>query len=155
MPITVSLPSRNVELEFPDSMTEQEIQSAIENEYPRSGEDVAYEVEQAKNTSIEGGNLVNPFLDMSRDDYVLYRQNLANKKTSLGDALGIAGDVFGNIVSEVGSSLAATGEAALAGQFGPAAQSAGEASLLERLYLLTLPAKCLNQLRRFPARKSF
>ena len=96
MPITVSLPSRNVELEFPDSMTEQEIQSAIEKEYPRSGEDVAYEVEQAKNTSIEGGNLVNPFLDMPRDDYVLYRQHLANKKTSLGDVVFCRPQTAGN-----------------------------------------------------------
>lgn len=155
MPITVSLPSRNVELEFPDSMTEQEIQSAIEKEYPRSGEDVAYEVEQAKNTSIEGGNLVNPFLDMPRDDYVLYRQHLANKKTSLGDALGIAGDVFGNIVSEVGSSLAATGEAALAGQFGPAAQSAGEGIVAGTVGLADIASKVLEPAQKIPSKEEF
>lgn len=155
MPITVSLPSRNVELEFPDSMTEQEIQSAIEKEYPRSGEDVAYEVEQAKNTSIEGGNLVNPFLDMPRDDYVLYRQHLANKKTSLGDALGIAGDVFGNIVSEVGGSLAATGEAALAGQFGPAAQSAGEGIIAGTVGLYDIAAKILTPTEPIPKKEEF
>lgn len=155
MPITVSLPSRNVELEFPDSMTEQEIQSAIEKEYPRSGEDVAYEVEQAKNTSIEGGNLVNPFLDMPRDDYVLYRQHLANKKTSLGDALGIAGDVFGNIVSEVGSSLAATGEAALAGQFGTAAQSAGEGIVAGTVGLTDIASKVLEPAQKIPSKEEF
>lgn len=155
MPITVSLPSRNVELEFPDSMTEQEIQSAIEKEYPRSGEDVAYEVEQAKNTSIEGGNLVNPFLDMPRDDYVLYRQHLANKKTSLGDALGIAGDVFGNIVSEVGGSLAATGEAALAGQFGPAAQSAGEGIVAGTVGLADIASKVLEPAQKIPSKEEF
>lgn len=155
MPITVSLPSRNVELEFPDSMTEQEIQSAIEKEYPRSGEDVAYEVEQAKNASIEGGNLVNPFLDMLRDDYVLYRQHLANKKTSLGDALGIAGDVFGNIVSEVGGSLAATGEAALAGQFGPAAQSAGEGIVAGTVGLADIASKVLEPAQKIPSKEEF
>ena len=155
MPISVSLPSRNVELEFPDSMTEQEIQSAIEKEYPRSGEDVAYEVEQAKNSSIEGGNLVNPFLDMSRDDYVLYRKHLADKKTSLGDFLGIAGDVFGNIVSEVGGSLAATGEAALAGQFGPAAQSAGEGIIAGTVGLADIASKVLSPAQKIPSKEEF
>ena len=155
MPITVSLPSRNVELEFPDSMTEQEIQAAIEQEYPRSGQDVAFEVEQATQQTLEGQNLVNPFDAMSNDDYVLYRQHLAEKKTSLGDALGIAAETAGKILGEVGTGLAATGEAALAGEFGTAGESAKEGVIAGTVGLADIADKILNPANKIPSKEEF
>ena len=155
MPITVSLPSRNVELEFPDSMTEQEIAAAIEQEYPRSGEDVAYEVEQAKTATIEGRDLVNPFEGMSNDDYALFRKHLAEKKTSLGDALGIAADTFGTIVSEVGKSAVATGEAVLGGEFGAAGESAVEGMVAGTVGLADIADKIFEPARTIPSKEEF
>jgi hypothetical protein len=155
MPITVSLPSRNVELEFPDSMTEQEIQAAIEQEYPRSGQDVAFEVEQATQQTLEGQNLVNPFDAMSNDDYMLYRQHLAEKKTSLGDTLGIAADTAGKILGEVGTGLAATGEAALAGEFGQAAESMGEGMVAGTVGLVDIGKKIFDPKNPIPTKEQF
>lgn len=155
MPITVSLPSRNVELEFPDSMTEQEIAAAIEQEYPRSGEDVAYEVEQAKTATIEGRDLVNPFEGMSNDDYALFRKHLAEKKTSLGDALGIAADTFGAIVSEVGKAAGATGEAVLGGEFGAAGESAVEGMVAGTVGLADIADKIFQPARTIPSKEEF
>lgn len=155
MPITVSLPSRNVELEFPDSMTEQEIAAAIEQEYPRSGEDVAYEVEQAKSATIEGRDLVNPFEGMSNDDYALFRKHLAEKKASLGDALGIAADTFGTIVSEVGKAAAATGGAVLGGEFGAAGESAVEGMVAGTVGLADIADKIFQPARTIPSKEEF
>jgi hypothetical protein len=155
MPITVSLPSRNVELEFPDSMTEQEIAAAIEQEYPRSGEDVAYEVEQAKTATIEGRDLLNPFEGMSNDDYALFRKHLTEKKTSLGDALGIAADTFGTIVSEVGKAAGATGGAVLGGEFGAAGESAVEGMVAGTVGLADIADKIFQPARTIPSKEEF
>jgi hypothetical protein len=155
MPITVSLPSRNVELEFPDSMTEQEIQAAIDQEYPRSGEDVAFEVEQAKKQAIEGGNWVNPFDRMSRDDYILFRQNLANKKTSLGDFLGIATDAFTNVIDEIGTGIKATAYTTAQGEFGKVAESVGEGIVAGTIGLADIAAKILKPANKIPSKEEF
>ena len=155
MPITVSLPSRDVELEFPDSMTEQEIQAAIDQEYPRSGEDVAFEVEQAKAQSIEGGNLVNPFQDMSRDDYILFRQNLANKKTSLGDFLGIAKDTFTNVIDEIGTGLGTAAYMTAQGELGKVAESTQEGIVAGTIGLADIAAKILKPANKIPSKEEF
>ena len=155
MPIIVSLPSRNVELEFPDSMTEQEIQAAIDQEYPRSGEDVAFEVEQAKAQSIEGGNLVNPFQDMSRDDYILFRQNLANKKTSLGDFLGIAKDTFTNVIDEIGTGLGTAAYMTAQGELGKVAESTQEGIVAGTIGLADIAAKILKPANKIPSKEEF
>ena len=155
MPITVSLPSRDVELEFPDSMTEQEIQAAIDQEYPRSGEDVAFEVEQAKAQSIEGGNLVNPFQDMSRDDYILFRQNLANKKTSLGDFLGIAKDTFTNVIDEIGTGLGTAAYMTAQGELGKVAESTQEGIVAGTIGLADIASKILKPANKIPSKEEF
>lgn len=149
MPITVSLPSRNVELEFPDSMTEQEIQAAIDKEYPRSGQDVAFEVQQDMQNSIE------PFGPMSKDDYLLYRKHLAEKKTSFGDALGIATDTFNNIINDVGTGIGAAAYKIYEGEYGKVAKSAGKGIYAGTLGLIDVADKVLNPASRIPSKEEF
>lgn len=155
MPRIVSVPSRGVEVEFPDSLPDSEIDAYLAEKYPRSGEDVANEVEQANSAFFQGGDRVNSFLNMSRDDFVLYQNYLAKQKTSLGDALGIAGDAFGTIIGEVGDSLAATGEAALEGKFSPAAKSAGQGIVAGTLGLADVAAKIIEPAEKIPSKEEF
>jgi len=155
MPITVSLPSRDVELEFPDSMTEQEIQAAIDQEYPRSGEDVAFEVEQAKAQSIESRNWVNPVWKMPDDDFILFNQYLANKKTSLGDFLGIAKDTFTNVIDEIGTGLGAAAYTAAQGEFGKVAESTGAGIVAGTIGLADIAAKILTPTAPIPKKEEF
>jgi len=155
MPRIVSVPSRGVEVEFPDSLPDSEIDAYLAEKYPRSGEDVANEVEQANSAFFQGGDRVNSFLNMSRDDFVLYQNYLAKQKTSLGDALGIAGDAFGTIIGEVGDSLAATGEAALEGKFSPAAKSAGQGIVAGTLGLADVVAKIIEPAQKIPSKEEF
>jgi hypothetical protein len=155
MPITVSLPSRNVELEFPDSMTEQEIQQAIDKEYPRSGQDVAFEVDQATQQSVEGGNLVNPFDQMSNDDYIMFRNHLAQKKSSFGDALGIAVDTVKNITDEIGTGIGATAYNVAQGNVGQAYESAKQGLVAGTVGLVDIADKILNPVQEIPNKEEF
>lgn len=155
MPITVSLPSRNVELEFPDSMTEQEIAAAIEQEYPRSGEDVAYEVEQAQAATVEGRDLSNPFIGMSNEDYRLLRQYEDKKSSSLGDLLGIAKDTFQTITNDVGTALGATIYTAGQGEFGKAFESAKEGVVAGTVGLVDIAGKILSPRSKIPTKEEW
>jgi len=155
MPITVSLPSRNVELEFPDSMTEQEIQQAIDKEYPRSGQDVAFEVDQATQQSVEGGNLVNPFDQMSNDDYIMFRNHLAQKKSSFGDALGIAVDTVKNITDEIGTGIGATAYNVAQGNVGKAYESAKQGLVAGTVGLVDIADQILNPVQEIPNKEEF
>jgi hypothetical protein len=154
MPI-INIPSRNVQLNFPDTMSDEEIQSAIEKEYPRSGEDVAFDIDQAKNAALEGQNLVNPFEQMSNDDYVLYRKHLADKKTSFGDALGIAKDTFTNIINEVGTGIGATAYKLAQGDIGNVAESAGAGMVAGTVGLADIAGKILNPAKPIPSKEEF
>ena len=154
MPI-INIPSRNVQLNFPDTMSDEEIQSAIEKEYPRSGEDVALEIDQVKNDALEGKDLVNPFDQMSNDDYVLYRKHLADKKTSFGDALGIAKDTFTNIIDEVGTGIGATAYKLSQGEIGNVAESAGAGMVAGTIGLTDIAGKILNPAQPIPSKEEF
>lgn len=155
MPRIVSIPSRGVQVEFPDSLPDEEIDAYLAEKYPRSGEDVAFEVEQAKAQSIEGGNLVNPFQDMSRDDYILFRQNLANKKTSLGDFLGIAKDTFSNVIDEIGTGLGTAAYMTAQGDFGKVAESTQEGIVAGTIGLADIAAKILTPTAPIPKKEEF
>lgn len=136
-------------------MSDEEIQSAIEKEYPRSGEDVVFDIDQAKNAALEGQNLVNPFEQMSNDDYVLYRKHLADKKTSFGDALGIAKDTFTNIIDEVGSGIGATAYKLAQGDIGNVAESAGAGMVAGTVGLADIAGKILNPAKPIPSKEEF
>jgi hypothetical protein len=130
-------------------MTEQEIQAEINKEYPRSGQDVAFEVQQDMQNSIE------PFGPMSNDDYLLYRKHLAEKKTSFGDALGIATDTFGKILSDVGTGIVATGEGLGEGEYGKVAKSAGKGIYAGTLGLADIAYKIVNPSSAIPSKEEF
>ncbi len=136
-------------------MSDEEIQSAIEKEYPRSGEDVVFDIDQAKNAALEGQNLVNPFEQMSNDDYVLYRKHLADKKTSFGDALGIAKDTFTNIINEVGTGIGTTAYKMAQGDIGNVAESAGAGVVAGTVGLADIAGKILNPAQPIPSKEEF
>ena len=136
-------------------MSDEEIQSAIDKEYPRGGEDVAFDIDQAKNAALEGQNLVNPFEQMSNDDYVLYRKHLADKKTSFGDALGIAKDTFTNIIDEVGTGIGATAYKLAQGDIGNVAESAGAGVVAGTVGLADIAGKILNPAQPIPSKEEF
>ncbi|CAB5225325.1 hypothetical protein UFOVP745_1, partial [uncultured Caudovirales phage] len=154
MPI-INIPSRNVQLNFPDTMSDEEIQSAIDKEYPRGGEDVAFDIDQAKNAALEGQNLVNPFEQMSNDDYVLYRKHLADKKTSFGDALGIAKDTFSTIIEEAGTGLGTAAYMTAQGELGKVAESAKEGMVAGTVGLTDIASKILNPAKAIPTKEEF
>jgi hypothetical protein len=136
-------------------MSDEEIQSAIDKEYPRSGEDVAFEIDQVKNAALEGQDLANPFDQMSNDDYVLYRKHLANKKTSFGDALGIAKDTFTNIIDEAGTGIGATAYKLAQGDVGNVAESAGKGMVAGTVGLADIAGKILNPAKPIPSKEEF
>lgn len=136
-------------------MSDEEIQLAIEKEYPRSGEDVAFDVDQQKNAALEGQNLVNPFSEMSNDDYLLYRKHLADKKTSFGDALGIAKDTFSTIIKEAGTGLGTAAYMTAQGELGKVAESAKEGMVAGTVGLTDIASKILNPAKAIPTKEEF
>ena len=158
MPRIVSIPSRGVEVEFPDSLPDEEIDAYLQEKYPRSGEDVAFEVEQAGQQSQEGAVTVNLFEGenkMSRDDYLLLQEHKASKKSSLGDLLGIATDVAGQIFSDVGKGLTEAGAAAIVGEFSPAVQSAAEGMAAGGVGLYDIGIRILDPKKNIPTKEEF
>jgi hypothetical protein len=155
MPITVSLPSRNVELEFPDSMTEQEIQQAIDKEYPRSGQDVAFEVDQATQQSVEGGNLVNAIDQLSNDDFIMMNNHLAKKKSSLGDAFGVFTESIKNLSEEVGTGIGAAAYNVAQGNVSPVYESTKQGLVAGTVGLVDIANKILSPIQEIPSKEEF
>jgi len=91
--IRVEIPSRNQIIEFDEGTSESVIQDVIKRDFPRSGEDVAYEVKQLPGFSKA----------ISDEDFVLYEDYLDKKKTDYVSAF--AGGVSG-IADTVGKGVA-------------------------------------------------
>ena len=158
MPRIVSIPSRKIEVQFPDDLPDEEIDAYLQEKYPRSGEDVAFEVDQANQQSLEGAVTVNLFEGenkMSRDDYRLLQEYKASKKSSLGDLLGVATDVAGQVFSDVGKGLTEAGAAALVGEFSPAVQSAAEGMAAGGVGLYDIGVRILNPKQNIPTKEEF
>jgi len=96
MPKIISIPSRKIEAEFPDSMSDEEIKSILQAKYPRTGDDVAYDVSQFNNIADTRDFIAN----LPVDEYVMLNNYSADKKLSWGDLAGIAGDALGTIVGD-------------------------------------------------------
>lgn len=110
MPKQVFIESRNKTLEFPDEATQDQINDAVTAMFPPTGEDMAKYVDNLKNATIEGESFINPFDrtqkgSLSLDNYVLYKQDQAKKKTSMGEAFGIAKDTFNQVRDELGTAI--------------------------------------------------
>ena len=91
--IRVEIPSRNQLIEFDEGTPESVIQEVIKREFPRNGNDVAYEVAQLPGFSKK----------ISDEDFVLYEDYLDKKKTDYVSAF--AGGVSG-IAETVGKGVA-------------------------------------------------
>lgn len=90
--IRVEIPSRNQTIEFDQGTPESVIQDVIKRDFPRNGQDVAYEVNQMPGFS----------KTISDEDFSLYEKFVDQKKTDLlQTALGAAG----GIVETVGKGI--------------------------------------------------
>ena len=85
----IFLPSKNLTLEFPDGMSEKEMSDAIEKEFPRNGQDVAYDL------------AVDPlfYKQMTPDDFTKYEEFNKTKKTPgvmemITSGVGAIGNIF-------------------------------------------------------------
>jgi len=96
MPKQVFLESRNQTLEFPDDATQEEINQAIATEFPRNGEDVAFDMSKYQSVS----DIRDFIAAIPDDDYIMLNNYSADKKLSWGDLAGIAGDALGTIVGD-------------------------------------------------------
>lgn len=155
MPKQVFIESRNKTLEFPDEATQDQINDAVTAMFPPTGEDMMNHVEQAKNAALEGQSSINPVDSMSNDNYVLFNNHLADKKTSLGNALGIAKDTFTNIIDEVGTGIKATAYTLGQGEVAKAAESAGAGMVAGTVGLTDLAAKVFNPRQHIPTKEEF
>ena len=90
----VEIPSRGVRVEFPDEATPEQIQKALEEHYPRTGADVAFDLQDPKFGS-----------KISLDDYKLYRGFLAENKKSVGEMVSegasmVLGDLWEGVKAQ-------------------------------------------------------
>jgi len=92
----IFLPHRNVILEFPDEMGDDEIKAAIDKEYPMTGEEVA------------GHMMLDPDWfnnDMTLDEYKRYREWKNEQSMGVSEFASAAGGAFKQIGGEVVGAL--------------------------------------------------
>jgi hypothetical protein len=159
MPIVV-IPSRNAKLHFPDSMSKADIEAKIKEKYPTTGEDVNKYVEGLKNATIEGENLVNPFVpnapgSLSRDNYILYNQHQADKKTSVGEAFGIAKDTFKQVRDELATGIGTAAYKTYQGEGVEVAKSLGEGMTAGMVGTYDILNKIFDPVQRIPNKEDF
>jgi len=104
MPKQVFLESRNQTLEFPDDATQEEINQTIAAEFPRNGEDVAFDMSKYQSVS----DIRDFIAAIPNDDYVMLNNFSADKKMSWGEMAGVAGEAIGTIVGDVVKGAGAT-----------------------------------------------
>lgn len=102
----ILIPSRNVTLQFPDTMSEDEIASVIKTEYPKTGQDVAYQVgQQLQELQKSGGiNTIeasNPISALSLEDFQLYKKHQLENGIGLKEGLPLIGDAAKHIVGAI------------------------------------------------------
>lgn len=88
--IVVQLPSRGISVSFPDDATPEEIQSILDRDFPRNGQDVAY----ALNDDPEFGKSV------SNEDFSLYEKFMDEKKTEWASTAASAAGYLVNTISK-------------------------------------------------------
>jgi len=97
MPKQVFIESRNQTLEFPDDATQEEINQVIAAEFPRTGEDVAYDMSKMGSAA----DIRDFIAAIPDEDYVKLNNYRADKKLSWGELAGISGEAIGTIVGDV------------------------------------------------------
>ena len=89
MPILVDMPSRGTQISFPDDSTEEEIKQALARDFPRSGEDVAWDLQDYG-------------YKPSLEDFKKYRSHMEKKKVDWGEAAWAGA---GEIAKRVGKGI--------------------------------------------------
>lgn len=136
MPKTVHLPSRGIDLSFPDAASDEQIVEAVNKYYPRNGQDVEYDIStgdpQARN-------------ELNVDDlrlYKAYKESQPSKGVggwidSIGAAVGSLADIakkgVAGFIEEPGKAILSAVEGAVRGSYdlvGTLAQSTNPNSVL-------------------------
>jgi len=147
MPKQVFIESRNQTLEFPDDATQEEIYDFIAAEFPRTGEDVAYDM--SKMGSVAD---VRDFIAAIPDeDYVKLNNYRADKKLSWGELAGISGEAIGTIVGDVVKGVKSAVTEAGEGVLESAARGvgAGTVDLVNLAQKLVKPSDRIPELSEF------
>jgi hypothetical protein len=141
-------------------MSKADIEAKIKEKYPTTGEDVNKYVEGLKNATIEGENLVNPFVpnapgSLSRDNYILYNQHQADKKTSVGEAFGIAKDTFKQVRDELATGIGTAAYKTYQGEGVEVAKSLGEGMTAGMVGTYDILNKIFDPVQRIPNKEDF
>lgn len=147
MPKQVLIESRNQTIEFPDDATQEEIDQYIAQEFPRTGEDVAYDLSKYTNAA----DLRDFIAAIPDEDYIKLNNYRADKKLSWGELAGIAGDAVGTIVGDALSGVKNAVTKAGEGVIESAARGVGAGTI----DLVTLGQKLVTPNERIPTLEEF
>lgn len=148
MPKPVFIESRNLTANFPDDATQEEINAAIVELFPRNGQDVAYDLSKFK----EAGGKDSEFIaNISDEDYIRLNNYRADKKLSTGEFFGIAGEALGTIVGDAFGGLKAAVTEAGEGVLESAARGVGAGTI----DLVNLGQKLITPNQRIPTLDEF
>jgi len=98
MPKQILVESRNQTLTFPDDATQEEINQAVSEAFPREGQDVAFDLQKFQQ---EGGDVKDFIANISDDDYIKLNNFRSDKKMTAAEMGGIALDAAGTLVKDV------------------------------------------------------
>jgi len=155
MPKQVFIESRNQTLEFPDEATQDQINDAVTAMFPPTGKDMADYVEGVKNAAMEGQDLVDPFQQMSDDNYVLFKQYQADKKTSPGEFFGIAKDTFNQVRDELATGIGTAAYKTYQGEGVEVAKSLGEGMQAGMIGTYDILNKIFDPAQPIPRKEDF
>lgn len=155
MPKQVFIESRNQTLEFPDEATQEQINDSVTAMFPPTGKDMADYVEGVKNAAMEGQDLVDPFQQMSDDNYVLFKQYQADKKTSPGEFFGIAKDTFNQVRDELATGIGTAAYKTYQGEGVEVAKSLGEGMTAGMVGTYDILNKIFDPAQPIPRKEDF
>lgn len=147
MPKQVFIESRNQTLEFPDDATQEEINQVIATEFPRTGEDVAYDMSKMGSAA----DIRDFIAAIPDEDYVKLNNYRADKKLSWGELAGISGEAIGTIVGDVVKGVKSAVTEAGEGVIESAARGvgAGTVDLVNLAQKLVKPSDRIPELSEF------
>jgi len=155
MPKEVFIKSRNQTLVFPDEATQEQINDSVTAMFPPTGKDMADYVEGVKNAAMEGQDLVDPFQQMSDDNYVLFKQYQADKKTSPGEFFGIAKDTFNQVRDELATGIGTAAYKTYQGEGAEVAKSLGEGMTAGMVGTYDILNKIFDPAQPIPRKEDF
>lgn len=88
--IVVQLPSRGFSVSFPEDATPEEIQSILDRDYPRNGQDVVYALNEDPSFAQK----------ISTEDYALYEQFMEDRKVDFVQAAATGAGVIGTTIAK-------------------------------------------------------